>query len=197
MNVRSDEELVDLLRGAYRDVDAAPPSAELRACFESGAVPGSARVVPLSARRRRVRTISLVAAATLVTFGALAGAGALPGSLQRGVASLARDVGLQLPSPDTGSHPVAPDGAPGTAPLPTATTVPSDAPVGATSSTLPGGTLVPAPTAPTLPPTPTVTVPGAGLPIGAPVPTTLLPVPLPLPSSPLPSATSSDGLRGR
>jgi hypothetical protein len=194
MKVWSDEELVDVLRGAYRDVDAVSPSAELRACFDSGAVPGTARVVPLPARRRRVRAVALVAAATLVTFGTLAAAGALPGPLQRGVASLARDVGLHLPSPDTGSHPVAPNDAPGTAPLPTAT-VPSDAPVGPTAPTLPGGTPVPTPTAPTLPPTPTVTLPGSGLPIGAPVPTTLLP--LPLPSSPLPRATSGDNLRGR
>jgi hypothetical protein len=182
MKAWSDEALVDLLRDAYDDADAPAPSAALLACFDSGALPGTtlpeplAPLEPLASRRRRVRAVVLVAAASLVTFGALAGAGALPGPIQRGAASLARHVGVELPSPGGDSHRDAPGSGsvpPVTTPLPT-TTGSSDAPVEPSSSSLPAGTLVPSPLLPTLPPTPTVTLPVPGLPgAGATVPTTL------------------------
>jgi hypothetical protein len=128
-------------------------------------------------RRRGLRPVAAAFVGGAVLFGGLAGAGALPGPLQRVSAQLGSHIGLDLPEP----------GADGSAPSAPASTV---APRGSGSGSAPGGPgggratprSSPDARASDAPPA----VPGAG--------STDAPLPIPLPSIPptIPSVTTPD-----
>ena len=204
MNHVSDTQLLDRLRDACAAElahDALPaPSPRLEAAMRRGAIvdpvdpsdraaEDETNVRPLVPRRAMTRAprrmAVLVAATVALLVGSLAVAGALPAPLQRGVADLARHVGLDLPSSTSGAR--GDTGRP--AGPPTSTPAPSTEPVG----TLPPATVpVPGP----LPPVPTTPVPTTPVPT-APVSTLPGPGPLPLPPVPtvplptLPGPTAS------
>lgn len=60
-------------------------------------------VLPLRPHRTRMRHLVAAAVATFVLFSGLAVAGALPDGLQRRISSAASHIGIDLPSPDSGS----------------------------------------------------------------------------------------------
>jgi hypothetical protein len=105
----NDAQVLQLLVEQYAAVPAPAPSAALAARMDAGWI-GTADddrrtvVVPL-VRRPRLRLRYLVAAlvASFVAMSGLAAAGALPDPLQRGVASVASHLGIDLPNPDGGS----------------------------------------------------------------------------------------------
>jgi hypothetical protein len=106
----NDTQLLERLSSAYATLDAPEPSAALAEILESGAVGTDderrdAVVVPLVRPQTRLRVRHLVAAmvATFVLFSGLAVAGALPDSVQRQVSSVVSHLGIDLPSPDSGS----------------------------------------------------------------------------------------------
>src|SRR5947209_1849789 len=119
----NDTQLLERLTSAYATVEAPAPTAALAEILESGEIgergqtdlgPGiddeerrDAVVVPFArpATRSRMRPRHLVAAcvATFVLFSGLAVAGALPGPVQRQVSSVVAHLGIDLPSPESGS----------------------------------------------------------------------------------------------
>lgn len=107
----NDTQLLDRLSSAYATLEAPVPSAALAEILESGSVGASdddrrgAVVVPLVRPQMRPRARHLVAAmvATFVLFSGLAVAGALPDPVQRQVSSVVSHLGIDLPSPDSGS----------------------------------------------------------------------------------------------
>ncbi len=119
----NDTQLLERLTSAYATVAAPPPSAALAEILESGEIGASGQtdadtgtddgarrdavVVPFVRPETRtgVRARHLVAAcvATFVLFSGLAVAGALPGPVQRQVSSVVAHLGIDLPSPGSGS----------------------------------------------------------------------------------------------
>jgi hypothetical protein len=105
----NDAQVLHLLVDRYAAIPAPAPSAALAARMDAGWIGTAddedrAVVVPL-VRRPRLRVRYLVAAlvAGFVAMSGLAAAGALPDPLQRGVASVASHLGIDLPNPDRGS----------------------------------------------------------------------------------------------
>jgi hypothetical protein len=218
-------DVLDLLIEQYQAVPAPTPGAELLARMDAGrvgsvvAVHGQddgdtdrAAVIPF-APRPRMRYLLAATMATFVAMSGLAVAGVLPDGLQRQVASVASEFGIDLPSPDSGSTPPAPDGSPrgsggtqGTGGTSNSPTPGTGGGAGTPTTSSPGG-LVPGlpplsvpPT--TVPPTlgvpnlPPVSVPPFTLPpslppastppgLGIP-PAALPPIPLPIPQPPIP-----------
>jgi hypothetical protein len=119
-------DVLDLLIEQYQAVPAPTPGAELLARMDAGRV-GSvvaihtqddgdadrAAVIRFAPRpRMRLRYLVAATMATFVAMSGLAVAGALPDGLQRQVASVASEFGIDLPSPDSGSTPPGSDGRP-------------------------------------------------------------------------------------
>jgi hypothetical protein len=186
----NDAQVLQLLVDRYLAVPAPAPSAALAIRMDEGRIGTAgddrrAVVVPLI-RRPRLRVRYLVAAlvAGFAAMSGLAAAGALPDPLQRGVASVASHLGIDLPNPDGGSGSGPADGRSGGhegssgsgASGSSSGTTPSTP----TTATLPGlGGLGGVPT-PTLPPVtaPPVSVPPVSLPVTVP-PLSLPPVTVP------------------
>jgi hypothetical protein len=115
----STPDVLDLLVEQYQAVPAPAPSLELLARMDAGRVgsvvatddrdddrEATAVVIPFAPRpRMRVRYLIAATVATFVAMSGLAVAGVLPDGLQRQVASVASEFGIDLPSPDTGSTP--------------------------------------------------------------------------------------------
>jgi hypothetical protein len=115
----NDAQVLHLLVDRYAAIPAPAPSAALAARMDAGWIGTAddedrAVVVPL-VRRPRLRVRYLVAAlvAGFVAMSGLAAAGALPDPLQRGVASVASHLGIDLPNPDGGSSSGPADGGTG------------------------------------------------------------------------------------
>ena len=211
-------DVLELLVDQYAAVPAPAPSRELAARMDAGWI-GSvddrgAVVVPFVPRPNvRVRVRYLVAAlvATFVAMSGLAAAGALPDPVQRGVASFASHLGIDLPTPNTapgstppgnlGAQPSPPHGSSAGGATTTSPVTGSGAPTASalppSATTVPGGlgsvgnvagsdtpTTVPPTTAPsTVPPltVPPLTVPQLTLPPVTLPPITLGPITIQLP----------------
>lgn len=186
----NDTELLERLTSAYATVEAPAPSAALAEILESGEIGESGQtdidtgidtsiddgerrdavVVPFArpATRSRVRARHLVAAcvATFVLFSGLAVAGALPGPVQRQVSSVVAHLGIDLPSPGSGSaHDTpakvdTPGSNDGPASTPTSSSTPTTAADGTTNTPAGGGVV------PGAPSTTTPGSTGAGLGLG-------------------------------
>lgn len=129
-------------------------------------------------RSHRFRPAAVVFATGAVLFGGLAGAGALPGPVQRGTAELASHVGIHLPgAPETRPKPVDrvepgtdvprtgdddPSDPSGRGAGDPATTVPTVAPTTPRTVAPTTPTTVPVPAPPTTPTTSTLPLPNAG-----------------------------------
>ncbi len=176
----NDTQLLERLTSAYATVAAPSPSAALAEILESGAIGASGQadtdtgaedaerrdgvVVPFvrPPARTGVRARHLVAAcvATFVLFSGLAVAGALPGPVQRQVSSVVAHLGIDLPSPDSGSaHDTpakvdTPGSHDGPASTPTSVSTPTTAADGTTNAPAGGGGGV-------VPGVPSTTVPGS------------------------------------
>ena len=97
---------LDDVRSAVADTPAPGIGAELATLFRDGAAP-VVTTAPHRGRRWSVRGVVAGAVAGM-TFGGLGIAGALPGPVQHGVASVVHHVGVQLPDPETTTTTVAP-----------------------------------------------------------------------------------------
>lgn len=75
-------------------------TAAARAARAASADLGMVLTIPPSGRRSRARRLVAVAAALFVSVSGLSAAGALPGAVRSGLASLVRPLGILLPDPD-------------------------------------------------------------------------------------------------
>jgi hypothetical protein len=119
---------LDDLRSAAADTPSPAVGDELTVLFRDGAEPVVSPTPASRPRRWSVRAAVAGAVAGL-TFGGLGIAGALPGPVQRGVADVARQVGVELPDDDepTPTTVTVPDRPTRVAPTPTtAPTRPDD-----------------------------------------------------------------------
>jgi hypothetical protein len=223
----NDTQLLERLTSAYATVAAPPPSAALAEILESGIgetdtdTDGEERrgavVVPFVRPETRtgVRARHLVAAcvATFVLFSGLAVAGALPGPVQRQVSSVVAHLGIDLPSPASGSaHDTpakvdTPGSSDGHASTPTSSSTPTTAADGTTNTPVGAGggvvSGVPSTTAPgstgaglglgdigvTGDPTTPTTLPPAGGSLLPPLTVPQVSLPPPLPQITLPPLT--------
>jgi hypothetical protein len=113
---------LDDLRSAAADTPSPAVGDELAALFRDGTRPV---VSPTPAPRRRWSARAAVAGAVAgLAFGGLGIAGALPGPVQRGVADVARQVGVSLPDDDEPTTTTVTVPAPTTRVVPTPTTAP-------------------------------------------------------------------------
>src|SRR6478752_4844858 len=186
----NDTQLLERLTSAYATVAAPPPSAALTEILESGEIGDSGQadtdtgiddgerrdavVVPFVRPETRtgVRGRHLVAAcvATFVLFSGLAVAGALPGPVQRQVSSVVAHLGIDLPSPESGSaHDTpakvdTPGSSDGPASTPTSSSTPTTAADGTTNT--PAGAGAGAGAVPGVPSTTAPGSTGAGLGLG-------------------------------
>jgi hypothetical protein len=192
----NDAQVLELLVDRYAAVPAPAPSRALAARMDAGWTGTAdddrgAVVVPV-VRRPRLRLRYLVAAlvAGFVAMSGLATAGALPDPVQRGVASVASHLGIDLPNPDGGSGAGPADGGSGghgpsggtpTGSTPGTSGPGSDRDAGSSGSGSSGSS-----SGASIPNTPTTTaLPGVG---GVGVPTTTLP-PVTAPPVSLPPLT--------
>jgi hypothetical protein len=117
------DSFLDDLRSAAADTPSPAVGGELATLFRDGAEPV---VSPTAAPRRRRWSVRAAVAGAVagVTFGGLGIAGALPGPVQRGVADVARQVGVSLPDNDEPTTTTVTVPAPTTRVVPTPTTAP-------------------------------------------------------------------------
>jgi hypothetical protein len=115
------DSFLDDLRSAAADTPSPAVGGELATLFRDGAEPV---VSPTAAPRRRRWSVRAAVAGAVagVTFGGLGIAGALPGPVQRGVADVARQVGVSLPDDDEPTTTTVTVPAPTTRVVPTPTT---------------------------------------------------------------------------